>query len=296
MIKRSSISVNRLFFYLLMLPTILILSITILYPIYFVIRSSFFDLNLFHGTQRWVGFHYYLRLLNDTMFLSSLWKSILFVIGTVTGELMIGFLLALILNRSFRGRNFFRIIVMTPLFVMPVAVGIVWRMLYNPDFGPISFLLAQLGVITQGESLLSNSSLALPIIILASIWQIMPFSFLILLAGLQGVPKGLIEAAKIDGASFLQELRYITLPWLKPMFLVILLLRSMDAFKVFGKVFSLTGGGPGSATEVSNLYIHRQAFQYFNIGYASSLSVFISMIVLFICISLIRLFKIEQYL
>jgi len=212
------------------------------------------------------------RLISDNFFLSAMAHTIVFAIGALTLEFLIGLCLALLLNSQIRGRGFFRATLLIPMMLPTVVVGVVWRLLLNPNFGAINGTLKYFGVNTESLTWTASPRLAMLSVIGVDVWQWTPFVFLVLLAGLQAIPDEPYEAALIDGSSRWQTFRYITLPLLKPAILIALLLRTMDLLRVFDQIFILTEGGPGFATETISLYIYRTAFRFFDFGYAAAMS------------------------
>jgi len=187
-------------------------------------------------------------------------------------EFSIGLGLALLLNSQIRGRGFFRATLLVPMMLPAVVVGVVWRLMLNPNFGAINGTLKNFGLNTESLTWTASPRLAMLSVIAVDVWQWTPFVFLVLLAGLQAIPQEPYEAALIDGSSRWQTFRYVTLPLLKPAILIALLLRTMDLLRVFDQIFILTEGGPGFATETISLYIYRAAFRFFDFGYAAAMS------------------------
>ena len=179
---------------------------------------------------------------------------------------------SVIANGPLRGRSLFRSALLIPMMLPPVVVGIVWRLMLNPDFGAVNGTLKGAGVNTDALTWTASPALALASVIAVDIWQWTPFIFLVLLAGLQAIPQEPYEAAVIDGSSAWQTFRHVTLPLLKPAILIALLLRTMDLLRVFDQIFILTEGGPGFATETVSLYIYRTAFRFSDFGYAAAMS------------------------
>lgn len=276
-------------------PAIALLVAVVLYPIAYAGWLAFHSWDIRRDTTTYVGLEHFRRLFDDDIFWQAFRNTLVYVFLAVAVEFFAGFGLALILHNRFRGVGLIRSIIMLPMFVVPVVVGLTWRMLYNQDYGPIYYALKSAGLVnTDSPFGLANPSLALPLIALTSTWQVMPFVFLVLVAGMQSIPADQYEAARLDGANAFQEFRAITLPWLKPLILFILLFRFMDSIKVFDLVIMLTNGGPGSTTEVASLFIYRQAFTYFNIGYASALAMVLLVVILAISIVLISVMRVEK--
>ena len=255
-----------------------ILAFTI-FPLLYALYTSLYS---FRYGQRFgfTGLENFARLFTDSNLLSSLRITLTFVVGTVTVEMVLGVALALLLSREIRGSNVIRGVATLPLFATPVAVGYLAITLYYERNGPLNSLIRALG----GENIpwLSDPSWALVAVILVDIWQWTPFVFLITLAGLQSLPSELYDAARVDGASAAQNFRFLTLPLLAPLLWLILLLRMVEAFRVFDIPVSLTLGGPGRATEVYSLYTYRTAMRFFDHGYAAAQGILLLVIVMFI--------------
>ncbi len=212
------------------------------------------------------------RLLSDSFFLTALSHTFIYTVAALTLEFAIGLGLALLLNSQIRGRGFFRATLLIPMMFPTVVVGVVWRLMLNPNFGAINGTLKQIGIDTTYLTWTASPRLALLSVIAVDVWQWTPFVFLVLLAGLQAIPQEPYEAALIDGSSRWQTFRFVTLPLLKPAILIALLLRTMDLLRVFDQIFILTEGGPGFTTETISLYIYRTAFRFFDFGYAAAMS------------------------
>lgn len=253
-------------FFFIMPAVIWVLLFTI-FPLLYALYTSFFSFR-FGRINQFVGFANYLRLFTDANLHNGLRVTLTFVIVTVTVQMLLGFALALLLNREMRGKSVLRAIMVLPLFATPVAVGYLSITLFYEINGPINELLRALG--GSGIPWLSNPFWALVAVIIIDIWQWTPFVFLVSLAALQGLPADLYEAAEVDGASAWQSFRSITLPLMTPILWLILLLRLVEAFKVFDIPTSLTLGGPGRATEVYSLFTYRTALRFFDHGYAAA--------------------------
>jgi multiple sugar transport system permease protein len=279
----------------MVVPAIAVLIAVVLYPVGYAGWMSLHDWNpLRMGAQPFIGLDNYARMLLDPTVKIAVLNTLEYVVIAVLLEVAAGLGLALALHNNFRGVGLIRTVVMIPLFVVPVVIGIMWRLLLNQDYGPIYFLFHSAGLVGPKDFGLSNSGWAIPIVAMVSLWQIMPFVFLIFLAGLQSIPREQYEAANIDGATTMQEFFHITLPWLRPLILFVLLFRVMESFKVFDLVMVLTGGGPGTATEVANLYIYRQAFQYSSLGYAAALALAMLVVIFAISVAMIKAFRIDR--
>jgi multiple sugar transport system permease protein len=217
------------------------------------------------------GLKNYLDLAVDTRFHHALFISFFFMFVATAIEVVIGTLLAVVMDEVLRGRGILRGILLLPMFLNPVAVGTIWKILYEPSLGPLNYFVQLLG----GDKVnwLGSSRTALWAILVADIWQWSPFIFLLVLSALQGIPKSLVEAAKIDGAGDFMIFRKITLPMITGTIFVAALLRAMDAFRVFPKIYIMTGGGPGQSTESASILVLKTAFRYFEVGYGASMTI-----------------------
>ncbi len=270
--------------YLLIMPAMLILAGVIIYPLIFSLSKSLTDFNLGMPGEVFIGLKNYITALNDQAFRESLGVSVLFSLCSTGLGLALGFGTALLLQRDFIGKRLLTILIILPMMVTPVAVGIIWLLMFQPDFSIINGLLGLIGI--NGPIWLQNKWSARIAVIVADVWQWTPFFTLILLGGLLSLPAGVIESAKVDGASGFQLLRYIKVPMMKSLILVVLLIRLIDSFKTFDSIFIMTNGGPGSATEVLSLHIYRSGLPFMNISYASAMS-YLFLIILIVTTTLL---------
>ncbi len=268
-LRSQAIGSDKTLAYLLVAPAVFVLIALSIYPLFHAVTLS---LQVSSGMQAQWSPGNFTRLLSDQFFLTALAHTIVFAISALTLEFLIGLALAVLLNGKIRGRSFFRAGLLVPMMLPTVVVGVIWRLMLNPNFGAVNGTLQGAGVNTASLTWTSSPRLAMFSIIAVDVWQWTPFMFLILLAGLQAIPDEPYEAALLDGSSAWQTFRHITLPLLKPAILVALLLRTMDLLRVFDQVFILTEGGPGFATETISLYIYRTAFRFSNFGYAAAMS------------------------
>jgi multiple sugar transport system permease protein len=255
--------------YLFLAPAVAVLLSLSIYPLIYSLSVSL-QVESAQG-PRWSPGNFQ-RLLSDNFFLSAIGHTLVYAASALICEFLLGLGLALLLNSQIRGRGVFRAALLVPMMLPAVVVGVVWRLMLNPDFGAINGTLKGFGFNTEALTWTASPRLAFLSVIVVDIWQWTPFVFLVLLAGLQAIPQEPYEAAQIDGSSRWQTFRYITLPLLKPAILIALLLRTMDLLRVFDQVFILTEGGPGFATETISLYIYRTAFRFFDFGYAAAMS------------------------
>jgi multiple sugar transport system permease protein len=272
-------------------PALIAIGVVLVYPLAYVIRLGFFSYSISQG-MRFVGFGNYVRILGDETFHISLKNTFLYTTGAVSIEMLLGFVLANILNRQFPGRNLIRGLLMIPMLASPIVSGIMWRFMYNPDFGIINYFVKLLGLRPQVWT--GDPRTALISVIIVDIWEFTPFVILLLLAGLQAIPNEQYEAAMVDGASSWQRLRYVTIPWLKPMILVVLLLRTMDSIKVFDQVYALTGGGPGISSLTTGVYAYFTGFRSFRLGNAAAISWLLALITVVVSMLYIRSIKVPE--
>lgn len=255
--------------YLLVAPALAVLLALSIYPLLYSITVS-----LQQETSSgivWTLSHFK-RLATDNFFRTAMAHTFVYAVAGLTCEFLLGLGLALLLNQQIRGRGLFRASLLVPMMLPTVVVGVVWRLMLNPNFGAINGTLKQFGVDTESLTWTASPRLAFVAVIAVDVWQWTPFVFLVLLAGLQAIPQEPYEAALIDGSSRWQTFRHVTLPLLKPAILIVLLLRTMDLLRVFDQIFILTEGGPGFATEMISLYIYRTAFRFSDFGYAAAMS------------------------
>ncbi len=231
---------------------------------------------------------YYRRLFQDPIFFNSLIRTVYFVGATVLLHLFLGLAMALALNSAIRGRRFFRVMALLPWTVPDVVAGLVWGWMYDPLSGMVNDALLRLGVIASPVEWLATPTLVMPSVILADAWRGYPFVMLVLLAGLQAIPKEQFEAAKVDGANVFQEFFYVTLPNLRRMIAIATILDIIWQARRFGLIWVMTEGGPARSTEILSVLAYRQYFKFFNFEYASAMSVVLALILLVVGLPYIR--------
>jgi len=270
--------------YILILPTSMVLIFVLFYPILSTLLLSF-GIDFSGGT---FTFDYYLRLFMDNEFWDTIINTVEFVGFSVIFQLVLGLIVALLLNKPIKGLVFFRIIALLPWTIPKVVVGSTWRWMYNSTFGIINYTLLKLGVISENIPWLSVKSTALLSIITANIWRGFPFPMLFMLAGLQMIPKSLYEAASIDGANDWIKFFYITLPNLKKTIIVVLALTTIWECRQIDLIMTMTGGGPGTLTDVFATSIYKQYFHFFQFNYASAMAIIMSTMMLIVSIPYIK--------
>ena len=265
--------------YFFTLPALLVVFSLIIYPLGYAIFISTQRTNLISEWE-FVGARYYAQLLTDPEFLNSLKISLVFAFFVVVGNFVVGLLLAVILNQNIKFATFFKIILMLPWVLPEVVVALIWKWLFNPTYGLINYILNSIGIIDSDVSWFDSSASALAGVIFVATWKGYPIVMIMMLAGMKNIPQERYEAAAVDGASRLQQFRHITLPGLRPIFLVTLILETAWWFKHFTIIWLMTSGGPAGATKVVSIDIYQQAFANFNFGLAAAESVIILSILL----------------
>jgi multiple sugar transport system permease protein len=247
-------------------PALAVLLALSIYPLIFSVKVSLTN------SAGAFGFDNFARLATDRVFAAAAVQTVAFAAVALTIEFALGLALALLVDSLTRARSLFRAGIMVPMLLPPVVAAVVWRLIYNPQFGVLNLTLRRLGLNTAALVWTNGERSALLSVIAVDVWEWTPFIFLLLSAGLQAIPAEPLEAALIDGASWWQRFRDVTLPLLKPAIVLALLLRAMDLVRIFDQIFILTQGGPGTATETVSLYIYRTAFRFSNFGYAAAMS------------------------
>lgn len=272
-VARTSKAAKRRTAIALILPASILLAVINLYPFIYALNLSFHKWNMARPARGYtlVWFANYAAAFHDARFLNSVFRTLVFVVSAVGVEFVLGFALAFLFNTKLKGLETIQRLVIAPVMVMPIVSALIWYYMLNQRYGVINWFLGLFGISPQ--QWLTNRALAMPSVILADVWQWTPFIMLVILAGLRSLPEYVYEAAQIDGLSDWQVFRLITVPLLTPVMLIVVLIRLMDAFKLFDLVYTLTTGGPGGVTETMSYYIYIQAFQFFELGYAAALSI-----------------------
>lgn len=261
---------DRWFGWLLALPAILLILAFSIYPLAFSLWVSFVNYDFQIPGHAFVGLENFRAVLADPIFAASLARTAALSFAAVSVEFVLGLALALALEERFRGRGLLIIVFIVPLFVSPVIVGQAWSLLLQRPFGPTNYLLGLLLGRPVEISWLTQSPWNYIAIVLADVWQWTPFMFVILLSGLAAIPTEMYDAAKLDGATRGQSLRYVTLPQLTPVILLALTFRLLDAVKLFDVIYVMTGGGPGTSTYTTSFYLYQTGFQQFHLSQATA--------------------------
>ncbi len=271
---------------LYLLPAILILAVVVLYPVLNALYVSFFQWDLATGNKMFfIGWQNYRETLGDVYYWSAIGRSLMFVLMVVPTELLLGTLIAILLNNDIKGRRILRVLFILPMMITPVVVTILWKIIYNNQFGILNWILSLVGISPQVW--LGNPQLAMFSVALVDIWQNTPFIILLVLAGLQVIPGDVYQAAEIDGADGWQSFRFVTLPYLSGTLFLGAIFRVVDSFRVFDIIYVLTKGGPGRVTEVISLYTYKTGFSLFKFGLSASQSMLLMLLTLIVAIPLI---------
>ena len=270
------------------LPAVVFIGLLMVFPILYTLYLSFTNWNLTSGMEpSFVGLGSYLRVFSEPRFLHALGRTFAFTVFAVAIEVVLGVAIALILNRAFIGKSVAKLLLLLPLVATPVAVGIVFNLFYDPTIGLLNFALHALGL-PQGRWV-SSENTVIASLVLVDVWQWTPMITLIVLAGLAGLSEEPVEAARVDGASDWQTLRYVTLPMVMPVILTAMILRLIDALKTFDIIFAMTGGGPGYASETLNIMGFKYSFEYFRMGQSSVILVALFLVVLLCSLGIMKL-------
>lgn len=268
--KRKSDKVST---WLFLSPALIFLAITALFPLLYSLYLSFFKykLNLPNQTPVFVGLENYIKMLTDSLLHTSTWNTILFAVISVALEVVLGLMLAMILCSDKMWARIVTSIFMIPMIMAPVAIGTMWRMMLDATTGVINYLLSFLGI--GAIQWLSDPTMAKVSVLLVNVWQLTPWVAIICVAGLKALPGECIQAALVDGATPRQIFWKIVLPLVKPVLVIVIMMRFTDAFKVFDTIYTMTNGGPGTATEMLPNFIYKQGLKYYDAGYTAALAV-----------------------
>ena len=270
------------------LPTLVILLLVGIMPLIYSLVLTLHDWTL--GKPQgavFVWFRNYASVVTDARFWLSLKTSFIFTAAAVSTEFVVGMALAVLFSREFRGNRLVRTLLLIPMLLAPIVAGLIWRFMYNPQIGIINFLLRLVHL--QGPIWLGDPAVAMPAVVIVDVWQWAPFMFLMLFTGMASLPVDVYEAAIADGATGAQRFFRITLPLLRPIILVAVVIRIIDSLRVFDTIFVLTRGGPANITEVLSIYTYKVGMNFFRIGYATTMSYF-----LLVVITLIAKFFIDR--
>jgi multiple sugar transport system permease protein len=276
---------------LFVLPGVLLLVLVLGFP---AITSLSYSIKAEEAEAVSYTVSHYAGLLKDPFFTRTFWNTAVFVTLSVASHMILGLAVAMVLNTALPAKLLFRLIALLPWVVPDVVAGIIWKWMYDPIYGALNDFLLKIGIINTPVEWLSNPKLALFSVILVNLWRGFPFVMLILLAGLQAIPRNLYEAGAIDGASKWQLFVHITIPGLKKMIVVALALDIVWEVRRFGLIQAMTQGGPGILTEVLSTYTYKQYFQFFRFEYASAIAVVMTVVLLLVSLPYIYMISQEE--
>ena len=251
-------------------PAAVVVISVIVFPWLFTLYVSAFDWHL-GSARRFVGFDNYVKLFGDARFGWAMARTLYYTLLAVVLPMVLGIAAALAFHRKFPLRGLARTVFILPMMATPVAVALVWTMMFHPQLGVLNWLLSQVGIPPSMWVYAADS--VIPTLVMVEVWHWTPLVMLLILGGLASLPVDPYEAAKIDGANAWQSFRHITLPLLMPFIVVALIIRTIDALKAFDTIYVITQGGPGQASETINIFLYLQAFAFYNVGYASAVVV-----------------------
>ncbi|MFD1793872.1 carbohydrate ABC transporter permease [Ochrobactrum teleogrylli] len=265
--------------WLLMLPLLAVMVCVIGWPMFETVRLSFTDAKLVGTGGDFVGFANYIKMLSSSNFQRAFWTTTWFSLISVSAEMFLGVLAALLLNQQFYGRTVLRALLILPWALPTVVNATLWRLIYNPEYGALNSLLTQLGIISGYRSWLGEPSAAMTALIVADCWKNFPLVALIALAALQAVPRDITAASLVDGAGPFNRFRFVILPYLAGPLMVALVLRTIEAFKVFDIIWIMTRGGPANSTRTLSILVYQEAFSFQRAGSGASLALIVTLIV-----------------
>ncbi|MBV9656033.1 MAG: sugar ABC transporter permease [Acetobacteraceae bacterium] len=272
-------------YWLFILPAGVVVAAVILFPWAFTLFMSLQDMHV-GSAMSFAGLANYRRMLDDDRFLWAILRTLYFTSLSVFFPTIIGVAAAVCFNKHFPLRSLARTIFILPMMATPVAVALVWTMMFHPQLGVLNYLLTSAGL--PPSTWVYDSATVIPTLVMVETWQWTPLVMLIVLGGLASLPADPYEAAQLDGANGWQCFRHITLPLVWPFILVALVLRAVDALKAFDTIFVISGGGPGTSSETLNLYLYQQAFAYYDIGFASAIVVVFFALIMLVTLLLMR--------
>ena len=252
------------------LPAMIVVMAVIVFPWAYTIWMSLHEWKVGQAPT-FVGFANYMRLPGDARFVESVWHTLVYTVLSVVLPLILGTLAAVVFNNRFPLRGFIRGLFILPMMATPVAIALVWTMMFHPQLGILNYLLSLIGL--PPSLWVFHPATVIPSLVLVETWQWTPLVMLIVLGGLSALPSEPYESAQIDGATPWQTFRHISLPMIMPFLFIAAMIRMIDAVKSFDIIFAITQGGPGSASETINLYLYSVAFVYYDVGYASAIVV-----------------------
>lgn len=267
------LSNRSLMIVLTVVPVLLLLTFVLILPIIWAVRASLFEISLFQQDWTWVGVQNYAQTLTDSAFQASLWRSMIFAVGSVAIQLVVGTGIALVIAREFPFNKGVRAVALLPYLIPTALLGYVGVWMFNTNWGIINSILIQLGIIEYGLEWFGNPDTAMLLLMITTAWKYAIFVTILVLARLQSIPDGYYDAARIAGASKWERFRDITLPNLKGVIFIVVLLRGVWMFNTYDIISVMTNGGPGSATTTAAIYAYEVAFENYQLGRSAAVSV-----------------------
>lgn len=277
--------------YLFLVPAFVFLVAILGYPLVLGVRLAFYEKSLIYPISNFVGLGNFQELLMDPTFWMAFKNTITWTVAITVVSIVLGLIMALILNQPFRGQGIVRAIWLLPWAIPTIVASLCWKWIYDPSIGVLNYILLKLGIIKEPLLYIASSSTALVSVVIVAAWKSYPFTMLALLAGLQSVPQELYEAGQMDGASALQRFRYITMPLLMPVIGILTILQFIWNFNHFDIVYQLTQGGPGDATMLLTTYVYMVAFGATRLGYGSAIAVVMLIVLMLFTVIYLRLHK-----
>ena len=286
---------ERIYPFLSILPVILIIALFAIYPIIHAVRMSFYQYLLVRpGDHPFVGFGNFEEVINSYYFKNAMTVTAIYTVGAVVGVVLFGLGVAHLLNTKIRMANILKIVILLPWALPAVVSGLLWKWILNADFGILNGLLFALGIIDNYIPFLADPLLAKASLIMAHIWKEGPLATIFFLAGLQLIPNELYESARIDGGGGWHIFRHITLPLLRPTFLVVIVYETMTSILTFDTIYVMTGGGPANATALISWFAYAEIFKALNLGHGIALSILIALITLVLIMLYLRVLTTED--
>lgn len=256
--------------YLFLAPSLIFFTTFLLFPVIFSLYLSFHQWNMFGTDTTFIGISNYAQILSSEEFWDVMSNTLIYTMGTVPLNMVLALIFATFLSRNIRGKKFLRAALFTPVIISPVAAAVIWRWIYEPNFGLLNYVLNLLGI--NSVNWLNDPTAAMSAMIIMGVWKTFGFNMILFTAGLAGIPDQYYEAAELDGSNAWQRFWHITIPLLSPTTFFILVISVIGSFQVFDLVYVLTSGGPLGSTKVLVFYLYEHAFKFFNMGYASAVA------------------------
>ena len=280
---------DMVYSWIFILPVILILLLAAFIPLGYGLVLSFhrFKLNIAGSRPVFVGLYNYIGMFKDEIFLKALSNNIVFALLSVSAELVIGVVVAMMLSDDNRNSRVMITLLMVPMIIAPVAAGTLWRMMLDRTYGVINYIITLVGL--QPVSWLGDYRIAIYTVIMVDCWQFIPFVAILVMSSIKSIPKSFLDAARVDGASPWKVFILVVLPITAPVIIIVAMIRFIDAFKIFDVIFVMTQGGPGNATEMLPTYIYRQGIKFLDVGYSSATAVLFILVMSLVAWGFMRL-------